>query len=367
MASLSTAPRIDERLSGRDNNLNLVRMVAAIAVLVSHAFPISGGQGAAEPFEGLVGMTLGTIAVCVFFGISGLLITRSFDRRKTLVRFVMARILRLFPGLFAALVLTVAFGAAITTLPLRDYLTTSATWTYIPRNMSLSQMQFDLPGVFETNPSPKMVNGSLWTLFYEMICYAAVFVCGCIGLLRYRTIFTALFLLLSLAYGASLIQVPGGRLGYILDRLIRLAWPFPLGMMAYLWRDRLVLDGRIALALCLLCLPAFFAGVLLPVFLIALLYAVAWFAFVPKGWLLGYNRVGDYSYGVYIFAYPTQQFATGVLGASDPLTNIVYSLPITLILAVISWRFIEERALRKVPLYANWIEQRLGGSRPSAS
>lgn len=85
-------------LAGRDNNLNAIRMLAAIAVMVSHAWPITGAE-AAEPLKSQTGQTLGHYSVAIFFGISGLLIARSFDRRRSLLHFVVARVLRLFPGL----------------------------------------------------------------------------------------------------------------------------------------------------------------------------------------------------------------------------------------------------------------------------
>lgn len=323
-------------------------MIAAAAVLVSHAFPIALGVGASEPFEQLVGLSLGGLSVSIFFGISGLLITRSFDRRTTLVRFVTARVVRLFPALIVVLVITVAVGAAVTTLPLAAYFASPETLTYIPRNLSLAFLQFPLPGVFDDNPLPESINGSLWTLFYEVVCYGGVFVAGIIGLLRSRLAFTLAFAGLTLAYLFSLSWQPAGGIAYKLDLLIGLAWPFALGMMAYLWRTRMVLDLKWMIALWLLCIPAAYTPLLLPVVMVALLYSVAWLGFVPKGRLLAYNRLGDYSYGIYIFAFPIQQLFADVLGTTDVMTNIAYSLPLTILCGVLSWHLVEERALARV-------------------
>lgn len=273
-------------------------MTAAAAVLVSHAFPIALGEGASEPFEQLVGLSLGGLAVSVFFGISGLLITRSFDRRSTLVRFVTARVLRLFPALVVVLVVTVVVGALVTTLPPETYFTSPATLTYVPRNLSLAFLQYPLPGVFEENPLPQSINGSLWTLFYEVVCYAGVFLAGILGLWRSRLLSSIAFIGLTLAYIVSLSWQPAGGIAHKVDLLIGLAWPFALGIMAYLWRERMVLDIRWAIALWLVCIPAAYTALLQPVVMIALLYSVAWLSFVPKGRLLAYNRLGDYSYGV---------------------------------------------------------------------
>ena len=133
-----TALRIDQLASGRDNNLNLIRMVAAAAVLVSHAWPIALGAGTPEPLSQLTGHSLGSLAVYVFFAVSGFLIMASFDRTRDPVAFLAARTLRLFPALFVSLLL-VAFvlGPVVTTLPVAEYLAHPQTLAFVPRNMAL--------------------------------------------------------------------------------------------------------------------------------------------------------------------------------------------------------------------------------------
>lgn len=163
--------KLGDMLAGRDNNLNAIRMVAASAVLVSHAWPITLGAAAAEPLFRETGQSLGHFAVAVFFGVSGLLIARSFDRRRSMIHFLVARVLRLYPALLAVAILTVVVGGFMSRLDLAAYVRSPETWTYIPANLSLAFMQYPLPGVFEGNPYGPPINGSLWTLFYEVACY----------------------------------------------------------------------------------------------------------------------------------------------------------------------------------------------------
>ena len=224
-------------------------MIAATAVLVSHAFPIALGEGAAEPLYTLTGMSLGGHAVAVFFILSGLLIARSFDRGSDLKRFVMARAMRLFPALVLVLLLTVLMGAFVTTLPLSRYFTATETLTYFPRNLSLAFLQYPLPGVFGDNPLPDDINGSLWTLFYEVVCYAAVVGFGWFGLLRNRIAFTGVFGLISILFLLAEGWEPAGSLAYRANALLSLGFPFALGMLAYVWRNHLKLDFRVAAAL----------------------------------------------------------------------------------------------------------------------
>lgn len=357
---VSRSVPIAEFLSGRDNNLNLIRMLAAFAVLLSHSVPISLGADAEEPLEAVAGMSLGALAVAVFFSISGLLIARSFDRTDSLTRFVLARILRLFPALLVVLVLTVIAGAAFTTLALGDYISARGTWTYIPRNLSLAFLQYPLPGVFENNPVPGPINGSLWTLFYEVACYGMVLLTGLMGMLRRKVAFGALFVILIVAYGYALTWQPDGGVAYRIDRLAQMAFPFSLGMAAYVWRDSLKLDWRIAALLWLLCIPGSWTEFMPAFVVVTVSYTIAWLAYRPKGAVLAYNRIGDYSYGIYVYAYPIQQGIAFMVPEAGPFTNIALAAPLTLVMAMLSWHWVEERSLAAVRPLAVWFDDRTG-------
>lgn len=166
--------RLVDLCAGKDNNLNLLRALAALSVLLSHSFALSSGSPATEPLRSLIGMTPGSIAVDVFFVISGFLVTASICRSQSLIDFVAARFLRIFPGLFVMLVLSVfGLGLAMTTLSPKAYLSSSATYSYFAWCLTLFRgVKYELPGVFEANPYRLAVNGSLWTLPYEVRMYA---------------------------------------------------------------------------------------------------------------------------------------------------------------------------------------------------
>jgi len=182
---------LSDRSGGRDNNLNLIRAIAATMVLVSHAYPIALGPDAIQPLKLLTGQSLGSLSVYVFFAISGFLITMSFERSSSYRSFLTARFLRLLPGLVVSLAL-VAFvmGPLVTELPLMAYLTHPETWTFMLRNILLALPQYTLPGTFEDLPYPS-VEGSIWTLIYEVICYMGVFACGVVGILQRRWLMVA--------------------------------------------------------------------------------------------------------------------------------------------------------------------------------
>ena len=98
--------KLSDFTSGRDNNFNLIRIIAALAVLVTHSFALATGTSAAEPFQKTLGMTIGSIAVDIFFITSGFLVTGSLLTRKSFIdfiEFVWARVLRIFPALLVML------------------------------------------------------------------------------------------------------------------------------------------------------------------------------------------------------------------------------------------------------------------------
>ena len=334
-----------DRAAGRDNKFNLIRMIAASGVLVSHAWPATYGGGVVEPLESeLHGITLGTVCVYIFFAISGFFITKSFDRSDGIGRFLLARALRLFPALIVVLCLTVLAGLWLTTAPIDVYL--AAVPDYLLRNLTLFRLQYALPGVFEDNPFGPGINGSLWTLNYEVLCYLGVFLAGVAGLLRApRGFVLAFMVVIGLCLLAPLLPYHPR-----LVKLFELGLPFALGAGAYVWRDRIPLGLAPGAALAALAVAAWWgpADLFRPAFVLALSYWVFLLGFARVPALLGYNRLGDYSYGMYIYAFPLQQLAAH-WGTLWPSHNMAVALVMVLPCAVLSWHLVERPALAWVP------------------
>ena len=88
---------------------------------------------------------------------------------------------------------------------------------------------------------------------------------------------------------------------------------------------------------------------LLPVAITAALgYSLICLGFLPKGVGLAYNRLGDYSYGTYLYAFPVQQAMAHLVPGATPIGNMLLAFPVTLLFAVLSWHLIEERALKRL-------------------
>ena len=328
----------------RDNNFNLIRMIAATAVLISHAYPIALGAGAPEPLSALLGFNLGTLAVYTFFVISGFFIAQSYDRSRSLVDFWIARGLRIYPGLLVALLLTVAaLGPAFTRLPLGAYFAEPRTMTYIFSNLSLKWLQYDLPGVFAGNPYPEAINGSLWSLFYEVMCYGLV---ACIGVLgisasqRLGAVFFAAYAVIYILFGMSrwTNQV-------LLLNTYHVSLPFVIGMAFYQFRAAIPLHGLLVPLMLVAVGGARHLHMFHEVFILTWCYAVFYLASVQYAPLLRYNAFGDYSYGMYIYAFPCEQMVASLRPGISPAGVMALSFPATLGLAVLSWMLIERRAL----------------------
>ncbi len=338
-------PRLAEFLRGRDNNLNLLRVVAAAAVLVSHAYPLTLGPSAVQPLAAPLGMALGGVAVAVFFVVSGLLVSQSWERSRGVVRFSLARVLRIFPGLAVVLFLTAALlGPLVTSLPLTDYASRLETWRYLPRNLLLISMQYRLPGVFEHTPFGPDINGSLWTLAHEVACYAGLAVLGIAGAFRFPRVFAVG------AVGWILFACALRATGWLphesrVTNFLELSPFFAAGVGAYLMRDRIPLHGALVVAAIAAIVATRYTALFPFVFPFALGYAVLYVAFVPAGAVRRYNQLGDYSYGIYIYAFPMEQLASWLVPGIKPLANIAIAFPATLLLAIASWHGIEKRSL----------------------
>ncbi|WP_071393482.1 acyltransferase family protein [Bacillus tuaregi] len=328
---------LEEFLSGRKNNLDIIRFLAASLVILSHAYPLTIGHNATEPF-GLFThsqSTFGSLAVGVFFIISGFLITQSFDRTKDLVRFSQARIFRIIPGLMAVVTISVFIvGPIFTTLNPIEYFTHPQTYDYL-RTIFMYPIQYDLPGVFETNTAPISVNGSLWTLWYEFLFYGVVGLLGAAKLLNKRIVIVSVV--------ASTILFHFGQGGYYTD-LFRY---FGMGMLFYLYRARIVQNGWVAFFSFLVVVMSAKLGHFNYIFPIFGSYFIFYIGYASRITLQHFGKYGDFSYGIYIYAFPIQQMVVYFFNNEiTPLQNFIISYPITILFAIASWHLVEKKAMK---------------------
>ena len=167
---------LSELSKDRNNNLDIMRFFAAVCVIISHSIPLSKGEEYADFISVYTSgsLSIGGIAVGIFFVAGGFLISKSMERVKTAKDFFSSRCIRIFPPLiFVILISVFVLGPVLTQLPLVSYFINKNTYLYLI-NMILIPVHA-LPGVFENNIYPEVVNGPLWTLPVEFICYILCF------------------------------------------------------------------------------------------------------------------------------------------------------------------------------------------------
>lgn len=340
------------------NNFAALRIFAAMLVLVSHSWPLTGHL--VDPLMMVTSnrLTGGTLGVMIFFAMSGFLVTESYLRRNSLMNFFEARALRLFPALAAALVVAILIGASVTTLSAADYFSRSQTWEYFARNLFLD-LRYELPGVFANTPYPRAVNGSLWTLPTEWFMYCVVGLLGILAVLRHQAV-------------ASVVLVGAIAVLYIAPELVLklpLSIPvsmtvsmqaFMVGMLFQL--NKASMRWRLTWVAGLFALAVLAAGqpVLGPfAVMLAVSYATLWFALAAPIRLHRADAWGDPSYGLYVYAFPVQQSLVFAMPGLSPGKLAVLSGLTTLVLAYASWWTIEKPALAlRGKLLSRWRKTR---------
>jgi peptidoglycan/LPS O-acetylase OafA/YrhL len=330
----------------RENNFDALRLLAALAVILSHAFLIAQGTEKNDPLNWLTGnqCMLGLTGVFVFFAVSGFLFTQSFEQTRSPLRYLIKRVLRIFPAYLVCLVLTAfVLGPIVTTLPLGDYLHRPEPYNYLYYNSFFDIRVHELPGVmFVDNPIGLEINGSLWSLGCEFDMYLMVLVLGMLRLLRWPVCVALL------ALGMACIAFPG-TLGFLGGWGWTLSF-FAIGMILYKLRDTRIFDGRLALlalAGLALSIPLQQFILLFPVFGC---YLALYVALHPKLPIIRATRFGDLSYGLYIFGWPSEQIVIWLLHGHVEWWQVF--LLATLLagsLAFLSWHLVEKRALRLKP------------------
>lgn len=362
-----------DEFSPRANSIGFLRLVLATSVLVAHASPL--GYGGTNYGHTLTRnqLELGGFGVYGFFVLSGFLITAS-GMRFSLPRYGFHRFLRIFPGFWACLLVVALVIAPLVALYERD--TLAGFWNhptgpddYILDNFFTGIQQYGISGLLGTTPygemtgGPSAFNGSLWSLIYELACYVIVALLAWTGVLRGapRLVVVITGALYALAVFDFVRQLPETNTGPFSRGVIG---PIPLigyfdittahtlfmlflaGACLHLFKHRVPMHPAVAVGAAV----AFFGSAALGGFSViglpAYVYLLVWAACKLPKLFQGVGRKRDYSYGIYIYAFPVQQVIALVGGVKwGPIVYILLSLAGTLVLAVPSWHLVEKPAM----------------------
>jgi peptidoglycan/LPS O-acetylase OafA/YrhL len=343
------APRLGRALDPRGNSLNLIRLVLALAVLFAHSWHIVGA-GNGPTFKG---ENLGGWAVAGFFGISGYLITASrFSNR--IGPYLVHRVARIFPAFIVCLVVMAFVFAPIAYLVQRGNLagfmsTPTTPLNSVFANLSLRIVSYDIAGTPAGVPYPGAWNGSLWTLYFEFMCYLLVAFLGFLPVVKKTPWPVIVAFGLSVALWANIGTLkPYMQSNLDFELAVRLIPYFLGGAVVQVLSSRLGIHrvaGPVAVAIAaalILWVPGFGGQLAAPFIAYGLLWVSTW---LPQPALVAKN---DISYGAYIYAFPVQQLLA-VFGAYHwgvwwfTIAATLCTVP----LAAASWLFIERPVMRR--------------------
>ncbi len=320
------------------NNLDLFRLIAACMVIVAHAYPLTGAAQGDWVLKLLGHDNAGSLAVKLFFFLSGLVVTTSLLNKGYPLHFMLARIFRIWPAMSVTILLcALILGPSASTLPLREYLSDPLSYRYIFNNLALST-SYPLPGVFANNPYPSVVNGSLWTIPFEVAAYAILLGAFVLGIFRWKLVPLLLFPLILVD---PLLETPIV-FTWLPDNhhVTMLAPSFAFGALLATYREKIAINLPVTIgAWVLYGVLGRGTSVEFYFFYFALFLTVLYLSALPIAVRL--KPPVDISFGVYLWAFPVQQLIASHYSDYGVFFNQMVALLICMPLGLLSWKLVE--------------------------
>ncbi len=336
---------VADLLKKENNNLDLLRLVAALAVIYGHAYAITP-QAPYIDFVGshVVGEYSGSIAVKFFFLLSGLVVANSLMRSPSLVNFGGARVTRLLPALLVCLaVTTFVVAPLLSTLSFAEYFSDHLPYSYFWQGL-MFRPEWALPGLFTTNPTTA-VNGSLWTLPAEAKCYLMLFALAALQALRNHivgSLITAgVMVFLTLIFNGV---VPGFGAPHSESTLLHVY--FLAGVLLCLFGHFIEISKWTVLGLIAIISLSKETSILPTLQIVLLVVAALWLSTTKA--VRAIRLPGDYSYGVYLYGFFIQQCVKAAFPALDLRWHQFICMLIALACGAASWHLLER------PMMAHW-------------
>jgi peptidoglycan/LPS O-acetylase OafA/YrhL len=329
---------------GYTSGFDYLRLILSILVLFGHSFVVSGDYVDDKLMPWGINTLRDYAILPIFFSLSGFLVAASLVRTKSLLMFLTLRGLRIVPALFVEITLSaLVLGPLLTTVNLREYFTGIEFFQYFLN--VIGYIHYRLPGVFLNHPST-MVNGSLWTVPYEAECYIALAIFALIGLVKRLDVFLIGFLALTIALCVWTFGHGDPDLTRITASGRQLVLFFLGGVLLYMLRERVPWSGWLALSAAIISAPLIISHIFIYLVPLPVAYLTAYIGLLqPKKLPIVFT--GDYSYGIYLYAFPIQQAVYQLVPSSTSwYINFLLALAAVSVFAAFSWHCIERPALK---------------------
>ncbi|MES2645399.1 MAG: acyltransferase [Bacteroidota bacterium] len=350
---------------GRRNNFDLIRFLLAISVMFTHAFGIHQ-NGRSEPLKLLSNnqLTVGIFAVNFFFIISGFLVLQSWRHSKGVIDFLVKRILRIYPAFIVVCILSAfvfcPLGNGNSTNPFLHWKSYVSQIEYYKLFYSIFFLSSpEIPATFASSPFTQEINTSLWTIWYEFVCYLVLMAMGVFKVFNFKLVPLVLFVFAIVFYildfNSEYFEIMNRRVSiiseYAIERIHNLGRliMFFLGGTCFYYYRAYIPKSRwlLLLSIVVLVLNLQLIRQIEIAQVIFGSYLLFYFAFTTKINASKFAKYGDFSYGIYLYGWPVQQLVIIYFGDKLSLAGTLFcSLLIVIPLAMLSWHLIEKQFLK---------------------
>jgi len=338
-----TAGQIMERHGGTGPGFDALRFYLSVAIVVYHAKQVVVGREAAN-YQASILFPYLLALVPIFFCLSGFLVTGSAVRTRSIGTFLTNRSLRIFPALTVEVALSaLILGPWLTSVEWQDYFQSKKFFSYFGN--IIGRVRMSLPGVFDANPIPDTVNASLWTLQPEFYCYLIMTALMLSTIVYRRRLATMLYVALTLALSVLNWRTGLGHPGDVFPGYV-IVYYFATGIIAYHWIRSIPIHGSLFVGAAILSYYTITVPGLMFLASLPVAYCTIYIGLSKFPLIYPFNT-GDYSYGIYLFNFPIQQTVVYFLpDVKEWWLLLLISLPLTILFAAVSWRWVEKPALR---------------------
>lgn len=330
-----------------NNNFDLFRLIAALAVILGHSFSLAPAQGFYDGLSALTGQNIAAVAVKFFFFLSGLLVTDSLLARKSVPQFLIARLFRIWPGLVFVLLASVFLIGPITTnMDLSSYFSHPSTYLYIKHQVLMETWGAQLPeykglpGVFTENTYKNAVNASLWSLVAEVYAYLILVAVFCVGLLRKRlALLLYILVVLDSVLPSRIIfnYLPKG-----VEDFSYLPFCFATGAICAVYKKSITIDFRAPFGFALL-FYLFHRDANSQHFFFLMFFSLVLYLATHRLVIKFLKLPIDISYGVFLWGFPIQQMLAKYFSTLNGIGHCAAAMVLACIAGVVSWYLVEQR------------------------